>query len=293
MKKYLYTILLVFVLTFLASSICFAATIKFNLANSPVVGINSKLRVVMTIDTLEKSVNAIEGKFVFPGNLLELQQINDGNSIINFWIKKPELSKNGEVYFSGIIPRGYVGERGVIVGLDFIAKNQGYGEFSANNFKVMENDGLATEIATTEVPLGIYIENKFSIGPAEKEKENEGPEKFTPIISKNKNIFDNKYFLIFDTKDKDSGISHYEVKEGDRNYISVESPYVLNDKSLTSNIYVKAIDKMGNETISYLPPQNYKIGYKIKPMYIISILLLIFLLLSYLLWKKQKTKRKS
>src|SRR3989344_535718 len=36
-----------------------------------------------------EEINAVEGKIIFPPELLELQTINDGNSIVNFWVERP------------------------------------------------------------------------------------------------------------------------------------------------------------------------------------------------------------
>ena len=100
-------------------------------------------------------------------------------------------------------------------------------------------------------------------------------------------IFEGKYFLVFATQDKGSGISHYEAVEfRSRNlefkkllnkalqfitnskfqildsYKTAESPYVLRDQKLRSYIYVKAVDKNGNERIITLTPQNPVFWYR-------------------------------
>lgn len=63
-------------------------------------------------------------------------------------------------------------------------------------------------------------------------------------------IFDGKYFLVFATQDKGSGISHYEVCEGGKRKCAIaESPYLLQNQKLNQKIFVKAVDKNGNEYI--------------------------------------------
>jgi len=59
---------------------------------------------------------------------------------------------------------------------------------------------------------------------------------------------DGKYFLVFSTQDKGSGVDHYEVREGRfGGFSEVSSPYILKYQSLDKKIFVKAIDKFGNE----------------------------------------------
>ncbi|HHE65575.1 MAG TPA: hypothetical protein ENL09_06080 [Bacteroidetes bacterium] len=91
------------------------------------------------------------------------------------------------------------------------------------------------------------------------------------------NIYDGKYFIVFSTVDKQTGLDHYEILEitpeelekikkedgGIANFFNKlfgkweeksswkegESPYLLADQSLGSVIKVKAIDKAGNERL--------------------------------------------
>jgi hypothetical protein len=78
-----------------------------------------------------------------------------------------------------------------------------------------------------------------------------------------------KYFAIFNTTDKQTGIDQYQILEepiadrfsfiwGRANapWITARSPYELKDQSLNSTVYVKAIDKAGNEYIAKLVPEK-------------------------------------
>ncbi|OGH83817.1 MAG: hypothetical protein A2261_03705 [Candidatus Magasanikbacteria bacterium RIFOXYA2_FULL_44_8] len=106
----------------------------------------------------------------------------------------------------------------------------------------------------------------------------DAPESFKPEIAQDPNIFGGKWFLAFATQDKGSGIDHYEIREDlgfriknlggiikkfliPKSYLlnswqEVESPYVLKDQKLKSWVYIKAIDKAGNERIEVIP-QKY------------------------------------
>ena len=88
------------------------------------------------------------------------------------------------------------------------------------------------------------------------------PEEFAPQIAADPAIFEGKWFLVFSTQDKGSGVDHYEIQETrqaemkNKKWVIGESPYLLKDQGLKSYIYVKAIDKSGNERIVMLPPQK-------------------------------------
>ncbi|MEK7140427.1 MAG: hypothetical protein AAB815_01430, partial [Patescibacteria group bacterium] len=113
------------------------------------------------------------------------------------------------------------------------------------------------------------------------------PEPFEITIGKDPSIFDNQYFISFFTTDKESGIAYYEVKEGDRDFVRAESPYLLNDQSLQNLIIVKVIDKAGNERIIELAP--FAPFYK-NVLVWFAVLLVILLLIFYILWKIKTQK---
>jgi len=108
-------------------------------------------------------------------------------------------------------------------------------------------------------------------------------------------MFEGKYFLVFATQDKKSGIAHYEVQENrrqkieSRKWIETESPYILKDQELRSYIFVKAVDKAGNERIAVVEPR-----YPIKwyEMYEIWGIIIVMIFIGYIFWKILKSKIK-
>ena len=95
-------------------------------------------------------------------------------------------------------------------------------------------------------------------------EDEESPETFQPEIAQDPAIFNGKWFLVFATQDKGSGIDYYETKETRSKKLGtwitrwkvVGSPHVLRDQELRSHIIIKAVDKDGNERIEALAPQN-------------------------------------
>ncbi len=73
------------------------------------------------------------------------------------------------------------------------------------------------------------------------------PLPFEPKLVSDPAIHGGKYVLIFLTTDLESGIDHYEVKEGLLRWERAESPYLLPQQHLPKIILVKAVDRAGNE----------------------------------------------
>jgi hypothetical protein len=111
------------------------------------------------------------------------------------------------------------------------------------------------------------------------------PEEFKSEIGQDPSVFEGKYFLSFSTTDKLSGIDHYEVREGKKDFKIAKSPYVLEDQNLRGKIIVKAIDKAGNEQISEIIPPS-------KPFpYYILVFGLIILLIFWWIIRRLRSKR--
>lgn len=238
----------------------------------------------------EESLNAVEGRLVFPADKFLVKEIRDGNSVINFWIEKPHIEASGVILFSGITPGGFNGPNNMVFSVVFEAKNTAIAYLALKDTKALLNDGLGSQTALST--RGATISIKHGDGNARKEKltDTEMPENFNPTIESESNIFDGKYFLVFATQDKISGIDRYEAREGEWGWFRVaESPYLLKHQSLDRKIFIKAIDKVGNERIVVLPPQNPLPWYKNRIIFAILIIVgfvIAGLSLRKLLWQK-------
>lgn len=76
------------------------------------------------------------------------------------------------------------------------------------------------------------------------------PESFTPTANPKDNS-EKRPIIGYSTTDKTSGVDHYELKVDDGKFVKVPNSYQL--PSITSGkhtVYVKAVDKAGNERIS-------------------------------------------
>ena len=255
------------------------------------INVGQQFQIDVILNTEGESINAVEGKIVFPAELLELKEIRDGNSSINFWIEKPHSSQSGVIVFSGITPGGLLGPKELLFSVVFRAKKEGSGTIQTDGFRVLRNDGEGTPANIKISPLQFSISQKSSpISPAiESIKDTEFPEDFKPIIASDPSIFDGKYFLVFVTQDKISGIANYKVREGKWGWFNVaESPYLLIHQSLDRKIFVKAVDKNGNERIAVVEPRYSIKWYENYWIWIIIIILgvIIAYLVKRILWKK-------
>jgi hypothetical protein len=119
------------------------------------------------------------------------------------------------------------------------------------------------------------------------------PEEFKLEIAE----IEGKKYLVFLTIDKTSGVDHYEIERHYRGvalfgtvpttkWETVKNPYLLRDQNL-GKIFVKAVDKAGNEQISEitLPPKPF-------PYWIIIPILIGALVIWWIIKKIQMTKSK-
>jgi len=277
-----------------------AAQLNFYSENEKLF-LGQSFKLTLFINTEEEEINAIEGQIIFPSNLLNLREIYYGDSVINLWIEKPKAEEKCDeicaIKFSGIIPGGYNGVNKILSAI-FETKRSGKSSVLLKDIKVLLNDG---EGKSTNVKLNNFNLN-IQNAPKEIETENGAiikdsipPENFTPEILKDPNIFENNYFIVFETQDKISGINYYEIQENKKNKIiekkweRAESPYLLKDQKLRSYIHIKAVDKMGNERIVTVAPK-YPLKWYELPIFWIIIIIITFIL--YLLRKIIKSKFK-
>lgn len=249
--------------------------------------------VEIKIDTEGECINAVEVNLSFPQDLKAVD-FSRGESIITLWVDSPEINQEkGLISFSGGIPGGYCGRipgdpeatnslgkiifriPGMIVGE--LAESLAEVKF-LDTCQVLLNDGFGTPAGLTARGGSFEIVSQ-RLEPLEEDWQEEikedviPPESFEIEIHREPTAFEGKYFIIFFTSDKQTGIDHYEISEtGDKaqeKWKEAESPYSLEDQNLNSIIKVKAVDKAGNERIA-----EYRPSEKQFPWWIIIIVLI-------------------
>ena len=276
-------IVLSFFVFFIIPTNLFASEIVLK-TNTPILGVGDEFTVQVILSNNTENVNAISGDINFDDNLLSAESILSADSIVPIWIENPRISGNS-IIFSGIMPGGYqsvidpVNQNpidGVILNMTFKVKNQGIGKISFNDIHIYKNDGFGTEdiAQTKELVLNLNaIGSQYIVNVVD----TVSPEDFNPVVTKDVNMYDGQSVLVFNTNDKQSGIDHYEIKEGNRNWILAESPYLLVDQTLSSEISIKAIDLAGNYKIEKVNSKN------ISSKLILSIIILLIILVTLLI----------
>jgi len=241
----------------------------------------------------DECVNVVDAVITYSENI-QLVDTSRGSSILSLWVEEPVIDKaNRTVSFAGGIPNGYCGRipgdprlTNNVIDLLFQSPGLQIGQTESGNIAqinfapeshVLLNDGLGT--ANTPQLLGASVLLAKDAGAALENPWQEAiqndtfpPEAFNISLERTENAFSNKYFITFNTTDKQSGIDHYEVIEEPLSandffgwgaetapWVKAKSPYVLDDQSLNSTIRVRAIDKAGNEQLAtYVPSEDLR-----------------------------------
>ncbi|MDD2647116.1 MAG: hypothetical protein PHV78_03585 [Patescibacteria group bacterium] len=294
MKKNLILILACIFFSLLLVKTSQAAVLYFDPSNNSHE--NGQEFVVMARINLDNNeiINFIEGYINFPVDVLMVKDVSFGNSILTIIPYQPSINnQDGLISFSGGIPNGYSGKingdpgpSNLLLKIIFQAKKASDNnliQFS-NNSQVYLNDGLATLAKLTLEPALINILPQ-SVGQPidqwqqELSADKSTPEAFTIELQRDPLMFDNKWYIVFSTIDKQSGVDYFEVKEGVSGWQKTDSPYVLKNQTLKQVIQVKAVDKAGNETIeSIKPAKNILNTYLLLAIIILLIVVLIFVI---------------
>lgn len=315
--------------------------------NSGTYGPGDTFAVEVLINVEGVCVNTIDAYLEFPKDYLKIKEFLVGESIINLWLEKPnslnlgEINKTGILNFSGGIPGGYCGRipgdpgKSNMLGKiifevpSFILSDTERSKLNVNfleKTKVLINDGFGTEddvlMEQAEFTFSKKAINASKAWENEIDSDNIPPEPFIVELHQKKDVFDNQYYIIFSTQDKQSGMDHFEVLEIrpeeevgrsiDRKFWQkwfeeerevpvwkvAEMPYLLSDQTLMSKIKVMAIDKAGNErVVEYIPPQSMvesekPVGLNGQIMLLLIVIGVIIIVMIAILLKKIISKRK-
>jgi hypothetical protein len=253
-----------------------AATIRVVPDVVPVL-VGTPVTLTIYADIGDEVANAVEAT-VIHDEALSFVDASDNNSSILFWVKYPSSCSKTTVCLSGIAPGGFTGASHVIASLTFMPTQTGTSTISFSPFTILKHDGKGSAIPVSAPPIQLVIENALTGGIAPVTyTDTEAPEAFTPVVTSDVDVYDGAFVLIFETKDKQTKIVSYRVKEYQHRLLAwfspwekASSPYKLHDQSLQSYIAVVAIDEAGNERVMVVPP---KVPYGIPTIYIMSVFL--------------------
>lgn len=298
------------------------------------------------LDIGEECVNTIAAEIKYPFDHINVVDFIEGESIINLWVEKPgaeeirKANESGALYFAGGMPGGYCGHvlgdpgRSNLVArvvfsipgmiISDVKRDTIRLDFDKEKTEVFVNDGFGTKDKLETVGIEFkVVEGKTPAAKEWKKQISEDrvkPEPFVIEIRRDPGMFDNRFYAIFHTIDKQSGIDHYEILEArnvaagknsdDRTLFerfsrrissapewkSAEMPYALEDQSLNSVIRIKAVDKAGNERfVEYIPPEEMRkaAGYSLEKIFFVLLLItaaVAFVLIAIYIHHRKKRK---
>ena len=246
--------------------------------------------VDVRIDNQGQCINAAEVNLSYPKDVIQAVAASNGDSIFSLWIKTPTIySDYGLVSFVGGLPGGYCGR----VAGDASLSNKlatiyfRFPTSTAINSSTLPRTAQLSFLAGTRAILndGAGTQAPLTMGGATYSQILKGkyasldvwqnaitndtlpPDPFTVGVYRDPSLFDNQWFAVFSTVDKQTGIDHYEVAEvspkgmtlpeNQWNWFPAVSPYLIKDQSLGNTIAVRAIDAAGNiRSERYTPSQT-------------------------------------
>lgn len=322
--KHLNKILILIVVIFLPLLPVHAATLYFDTPTTEYgLGDQFGVDLRMDLDKDEECVNTAEVAVNFDRSLLQVVDFSVGESILSLWIDRPttdniqKVNNEGILRFTGGVPGGYCGK---VPGDQGVSNSFGKIIFKVigteqqvallpvaklafdNNSKILQNNGLGSEAKLALKDLSLVIKPKLVKQKNDwdtiKSTDYLAPENFKIDLLKDPDLYDGKYYLMFNTVDKQSGLDHYEVSEQhvitsvyqkiydgllsvlpgreqrNANWQVATAPYVLKDQKLNSKIRVKAVDKAGNQMVVERAPQTW-----LSPVEIIVVIVIFVLIL--------------
>lgn len=305
--KYLFSLILALLV---APGALWAATVTTGAASNE-VSVEQAFEVFVMIDTEGKKVNAIGGELLYSGDFLSIDYILDGRSIVPLWVDKPAVEADStdgglrKITFSGLIPGGFEGRNANIFSVVFRGKQTGKTALQTRGIQVLEHSPTGNQLPSNESQFIVTIDELGEAPVVDVElNDNRPPEPFQPTVAKGE-LFGNEYFVIFNALDTDSGISHYELLESTTSFDTivllerqdlpwkrVENPARLIDQSLSSFVYVKAVDKLGNARIEKLDPREQVVAQTESNYSIISfiVVFITFLVVALLVYQRQHAR---
>lgn len=277
---------------FLRFNIATAAELKFTTPKL-IEETENTYAIDLNLDTQGENINLLESAIGYSSKNFELKEILTGDSIINFWIKKPEI-QNEKIIFVGSIPAGYLGTNGKVITLIFKPKvivttlDLEILSDSNNLSRIFLNDSTATEkiILANRFSFNLPIINKET--PTIDITDVEKPEPFNINIVESTLLQKDSAFVVFNADDTGSGIAEYEMAQADTsaeftanqslNWEKVESPVVLNVLGAKRFLAIRAVDGANNQELSVIDLRPSKNILNFRTIFIVGIILVILII---------------
>jgi cbb3-type cytochrome oxidase subunit 3 len=224
-------------------------------------GVGSTFYVDVLINAEGIALNAAQATISFSSDKLKVTELSKKSSIFTLWPNEPVFSNSeGKISFTGGLPTpGFIGESGKVITILFQAKAVGHASINFSGEIITANDPFGTNIfsSSQKGSYSIVASSEFqpSIEVPLEGEDKDPPLPFEITIDNEGDPTNPTPLLYFQTRDERSGMSHYELKIGDKDFIKVEkgktTPFRLPVQTPgILPILVKAIDRAGNFTES-------------------------------------------
>lgn len=268
-------------------------------------------------EEIGECVNAVDGVIEYSEGINPVD-ISVGDSIFTIWVEEPTIdTANRRITFAGGLPSGYCGRvagdpRLTNTIVEIVMRAPGFSigsaatstarlEFAPETTAYL-NDGFGTQANLQTFGAEISLTNQrgdmlVDTWREEVNLDTQPPEEFSIALERDERAFGGRYFIVFNTTDKQTGIDEYQVMEepisafwdfawgrADAPWVTTRSPYVLEDQSLNSIIRVRALDKAGNEYIATLLPNDDLRTTRPETIIGIVVLMVIALLAALGIW---------
>lgn len=294
-RMFIYKIIFIFfsfVGCFFLGSSVFASNVYFT-TPSTTIAVGDVVPVEIRLNTESISVNVVEGSIALQTSKqgLEMRELSVAGADVTLWSRKPSWDKNAQsVTLVGGEPGGFNKSDALIFKMFFIPESEGQITLMPD-FKIYANDGKGTVVPVSITPLSFTVVEQGATPKDEWKKtvatDNIPPELLSAEIGQDVSVYDGKLFLVIHGEDSQSGIDHYEVKEGDRDPVRSGTEYVLQDQDQSTKITIAAIDKAGNVRILEMS----SVSKKINPYYLYSILgFLVIIIISVVIILRRRKK---
>ncbi len=263
------------------------------------------------IDNDGDCINAANVALTYPKDTLRAVDFSRGDSILSLWAVEPRIdTAQGTVVFAGGIPGGYCGRiagdaaLSNVLGEVIFTVIGAAAKTAAIHFSpasaVYLNDGAGTlaKLTTHDDTVAIAPTAQLSNNQwlSDVANDHTPPQPFVIQVESTSGVFGGRYYIVFSTTDKESGLDHYEIFENGA-WRHVASPYLLKNQSLlgVGDIQVRAIDKAGNIRMgTYSPaltPKRQLSFTDFIPFVIVTLVSLLIGISWYLEHRKWKARR--
>lgn len=281
-------------------------TLSFNGPDQTTIGTSITIQVLLTAAT---PINVVQSAVIYDSRMLDVTGVSSGSSLLRYWQQQPRPDRfNSRIDFTGGLPTpGFEGTNGELFTLSIKAKALGTTTISfAPDSQILANDGKGSPVPWSMQPLVLKIEEVKKYDPplpptSTPTVDINPPTNLELIIGHDSHLFDGDWFAVFQAIDTESGIAYYEIAEttpdtqfpNEGDWTKANSPFRLHTQDKDSKIFLRAVDKAGNQAVI---SRTHKIKTPIttnlpeRPWLLILLLLLAIICLFVILRKRQTTK---